>query len=374
MNAQSGNWAGKGTQMVPWQPKRDGDPDQCGGFALTHLIDGGGFGTVFLGFHPEIRTPAAVKIFTSPHVTNNTWRRRFCREIELIRKMAGVHTAALLAANPEDDPPWLATRYVHAPPLHRLVRQYGVFDELPAWWLAASLGEALAEIHAKGILHRDLKPQNIMVESTGIQVIDFGISRFTAGSDITTAPDHFGTREYCANEHLLDIREATEKSDVFALGATLVWVTTGRTPFSGIPVNDRIFGMPPNLDGVPDSLMDLVESCLAGNADYRPTALEVFRKGLSHLTDHAVPLVSGTGLPLPAEVRDFVDAWAAEPIPVPTCALATTGGTHTTGTGPTGGTESRTGSDQRPGRDVFDSEWRGHWRRAAGRRRDNFGK
>lgn len=370
--------------MVPWRPKEAGDPDECGGFRLTHRIGSGGFGTVFLGFRADIKLPAAVKIFTSPKVAAPAWRERFRREIKLIEQMAGVHTAELLASGGEDAPPWLATRYVHAPPLDRLVRQYGVFEELPGWWLAASMGEALAEIHAKGILHRDLKPQNILVERTGIKVIDFGISRFSTGSDVTNTTERFGTHPYCANEHLLDVRNATEKSDVFALGATLVWATTGRTPFEGMAPHDRLAGMPPDLDSVPDALVDLVESCLALRPESRPTALQVFQEALSHLTDQAVPLASGSGLPLPAEARDFVDAWAATPIPVLDLepAVARTGsdeapGAATTGTGHEGHSDVgqvQTSGERRPGQDVFGTEWRGRWHRAAERRRDSFGK
>ncbi|GAB3863907.1 hypothetical protein GCM10029963_73430 [Micromonospora andamanensis] len=90
--------------MVPWRPRDAGDPDECGGFRLTHRIGSGGFGTVFLGFRADIKLPAAVKIFTSPKVTAPAWRERFRREIKLIEQMAGVHTAELLDSGGEDDP------------------------------------------------------------------------------------------------------------------------------------------------------------------------------------------------------------------------------------------------------------------------------
>lgn len=103
--------------MVPWQPLRADDPTECGGFRLTHRLGQGGFGTVYLGFRSDIDEPAAVKIFSSQYASSHLWRQRFRREIELIKTMAGLHTAALLDSGGEDEPPWLATRYVHAPSL-----------------------------------------------------------------------------------------------------------------------------------------------------------------------------------------------------------------------------------------------------------------
>lgn len=366
--------------MGPWQPLQTGDPEHCGGFRLTHRLGDGGFGTVFLGFRSDVSVPAAVKVFRAEYAASELWRRRFLREIDLIKKMAGVHTAALVDSGGRDTPPWLATRYVHAPSLDRLVHMYGAFDHLCAWWLATGLGEALTEIHAKGILHRDLKPQNILIEPTGVKIIDFGISRFTNGPGLTTDSAFFGTHQYTANEHLLDPRDASEKSDVFALGAVLVYATTRRTPFQGIPPNERLAGCPPNLDGVPDQLYDLVESCLATNADHRPTALTVFRTALGRLADFAVPLASDTGLPLPPEIRDFVDEWRAVPIPVPELALAASGAeSGSTDSARTGGAsaagsaripEPRAGNPPNP---AFDSAWLSRWRGAAERRRDGYG-
>ncbi|MEV6965273.1 serine/threonine-protein kinase [Hamadaea sp. NPDC051192] len=366
--------------MGPWQPMQAGDPDQCGGFRLTHRIGEGGFGTVFLGFRPDIADPAAVKIFKPGYGASPVWRSRFLREIDAIKRMAGAHTAALLDADGNGDPAWLATRYVHAPPLNTLVGQYGAFDTLCAWWLATGLGEALAEIHAKGILHRDLTPRNILVTSTGVKVIDFGISRFTDTDGVTTDSSFFGSVDFTANEHLLDPRQATEKSDVFALGAVLVYVTTGRPPFHQVSAADRLQGALPNLDGVPDELYDLVESCLTPTPAYRPTAMNVFRTALGCLADFAVPLASDSGLPLPMEIRDFVEQWVASPVSVPDLVVVSAGGAAADSAAISIGdatksqhTDSRH-PDNAPPKSAFGDEWRARWRSAAARRRDGYGR
>jgi serine/threonine protein kinase len=357
--------------MAPWQPLGEEDPRTCGGFHLANLLGDGGFGRVFLGFRSDIDGPVAVKIFKPEFASSKKWRERFLREIRAIEAMGGMHTAALIDAGSGDDPPWLAMRYVHAPSLDKVIYQYGPFDQLGAWWLATSLGEALAEIHAKGILHRDLKPQNILIERTGVKVIDFGISRFVDGSRVTTDSSFFGTRQFAPNEHLLDPRDATEKSDVFALGMVLAYAMTCRTPFHDRTDSERLMGCPPDLDGVPDELYELVESCLAIQPERRPTAMAVFRAALGHLTDFAVPLASEPGLPLPPEIRDFIDAWTAEPVPAPDLVVATSSSAPSV---PGGGGSIPPAEPVRSSRATFDPTWLSKWHDAAKQRRDRYGK
>lgn len=360
--------------MGSWQPLGATDPTACGGFRLTHRLGEGGFGAVYLAYRADVAGPAAVKIFKSDYAADSAWRQRFRREIEAIRLMAGIHTAALIAEGGSDDPLWLATRYVHAPSLDKLIEKYGPFDQLGAWWLAGALSEALIEIHAKGILHRDLKPQNIMVEEAGLRVIDFGISRLASASSVTTSEKFFGTAAYAAMEHLEDPRRATEKSDIFALGAVLGYATTGQSPYGEFSYSKRLrFNPPPKLDGVPDQLVDLVHHCLQDEPQQRPTASEVLTLALDQLANYGVPLVSQSGIPLPAEIRDFVEAWAEEPIPAPT--LITTGAGRTPDRTPdSSGISPRPGTD-RPSvpKAGFDTSWRRRWNDGLDKRRRQYG-
>ncbi|MEV1249506.1 serine/threonine-protein kinase [Nonomuraea sp. NPDC049750] len=366
--------------MEPWQPLQAGDPDECGGFRLTHRLGQGGFGVVYLGSRRDIGDPAAVKIFKPDYAKSSIWRQRFLREIEAIRKMAGVHTAALLDADGSGDPAWLATRYLHAPSLDRLIGGgFGYFDELCGWWLAAGLGEALTEIHAKGILHRDLKPQNILVDQTGLKIIDFGISKFTEEPGITMDASFFGSRQFTANEHILDPRKATEESDVFSLGSVVVYAMIGQTPFHGIDESQRIRGCEPNLDGLPDGMRSWVKKLLSSEPKERPTAMTVFREAFDKLADYAVPLTSESGLPLLSEIRDYIDQWTLQPVPMPDRALVMTGspssGTDSSGSSP--GAGKSPGVEPPPGRPPkpeFGDVWLARWHEAAEHRRGSYGR
>ncbi|GAA3572639.1 hypothetical protein GCM10022419_061940 [Nonomuraea rosea] len=366
--------------MEPWQPLQAGDPDECGGFSLTHRLGQGGFGVVYLGSRHDIGGPAAVKIFKQDYARSSIWRQRFLREIEAIKKMAGVHTAALLDADGSGDPAWLATRYLHAPSLDRLIGGgFGYFDELCGWWLAAGLGEALTEIHAKGILHRDLKPQNILVDQTGLKIIDFGISKFTEGPGITMDASFFGSRQFTANEHILDPRKATEESDVFSLGSVVVYAMIGQTPFHGIDDGQRIRGCEPNLDGLSDGMRSWVKKLLASEPKGRPTAMTVFREAFDKLADYAVPLTSESGLPLLPEIRDYIDQWTLQPVPMPDRVLVTTV-SSSSGRGSAGGLPEPgkpPGSKPPPGglpKPEFDDVWLARWHGAAEHRRGSYGR
>ncbi|MGP3935326.1 serine/threonine protein kinase [Nonomuraea sp. KM88] len=368
--------------MDPWQPLQAEDPSECGGFRLTHFLGRGGFGAVFLGFRPDVLGAAAVKIFKSDFTSSSTWLARFRREIEAVRDMGGVHTAGLLDAGADDDPPWIATRYVQAPSLYTLIRKCGPVDSIGGWWLAAGLAEALTEIHAKGIVHRDLKPQNILIGTEGLHVIDFGISRYLGETGVTTAgTPFFGSRQFAAVEQLIDPRDADERTDIFALGGVLVYALTGRPPFVEVTDGQRRQGWSPDLDLMPDELYEMTEACLAFNPENRMRCSAVLTEAVDRLTDFAVPLVAETGPPLPNAHRALVDLWASAVLPEPP-GLPTNGGVRldtSSTSGPDGGVLVSSGSGMGSGsgggraRQSYDSDWLQRWHGTAKRRRGEYG-
>jgi len=185
-----------------------------------------------------------------------------------------VFTAAVVEADPEADLPWLATAYVAAPTLNTMVRKCGPLPVPAVRWLAAGCAEALQSIHAAGLLHRDVKPSNVLVAPDGPRVIDFGVARAAERIQLTVTRGAAGTPAYMAPEQARDSMQASPASDVFSLGATLVFAATGRPPYRGETVMDvlvRLATEPPDLSGVPGELEPLVAACLERVPRDRPT-------------------------------------------------------------------------------------------------------
>src|SRR6202035_2437274 len=144
--------------------------------------------------------------------------RRFRREVEAAESVGGAYTASVVGAGPDDNPPWLATVYVAGPSLSELVGTAGPLPEAAVWRLAGGLIEALQAIHGRGLVHRDLKPGNILIAADGPRVIDFGISRTTSGTVVTATQTTIGTPAYMSPEQAQG-NPVGPSSDIFSLGS-----------------------------------------------------------------------------------------------------------------------------------------------------------
>src|SRR4051794_32009024 len=160
------------TRVDPLQPE---DPELIGRFRLQARLGAGGMGRVYLGRTPEGRE-AAVKVIRDDLAGDTGFRHRFRREVSAATAVAGMFTARVLDADPDGEPPWLATQYVDGPSLRDVVLTHGPLDEPSLHRLALGLAEALSAIHAAGLVHRDLKPANVLLAADGARVIDFGIA------------------------------------------------------------------------------------------------------------------------------------------------------------------------------------------------------
>ena len=155
------------------------DPRVIGDFRLQSRLGAGGMGRVYLGFSPAGRA-VAVKVI-HPHLARDpSYAARFRREVAAAQAVNAVYAAPVVAAGPDDTPPWLATAFVPAPSLQDTVGKNGPLPEEAVWKLAAGLAEALRAIHASGLVHRDLKPGNVIVATLGGQhdvakLLDFGL-------------------------------------------------------------------------------------------------------------------------------------------------------------------------------------------------------
>jgi serine/threonine protein kinase len=256
------------------EPLRRWDPERIGPYVVLGRLGSGSMGQVYLGRSAAGRL-VAVKTIRVELAEESGFRTRFAQEVAAARKVSGVFTAAVVEADPEADLPWLATAYVPAPSLARLVLACGPLPVATVRWLAAGCAEALASIHGAGLVHRDLKPSNVLVAPDGPRVIDFGVARAAERMGRTTARGAVGTPAYMAPEQARDTREASVASDVYSLGATLLFAATGHPPYAGASVMDvlaRLATEDPDLSGLPGELSDLVTACMHRVPRQRPTS------------------------------------------------------------------------------------------------------
>ncbi|RSN51939.1 hypothetical protein DMH12_20865 [Streptomyces sp. WAC 04229] len=292
---------------------RDADPRIVGPFRLVKRLGGGGMGQVFLGRSRGGRL-VAVKLVRPEFAGDAGFRRRFDREVRAAREVGGFYTAHVLDADPTGDPPWLATAYIPGPSLEQAVALHGPLPEDALGRLAAGLAEGLTAVHGCGMVHRDLKPGNVLLAADGPRLIDFGIARAAEDTQLTGTGLSIGTPGFMAPEHIIGNRAGPE-SDVFALGAVLHFAATGRLPFGvGAPhaVNYRVVHEPPDLDGLPAPLVPLVSDCLAKEGTRRPTLAQFLDRVLvpetaqvSWLSPAVTTMIDALEVPTAAPVGTF---------------------------------------------------------------------
>jgi serine/threonine protein kinase len=281
------------------------DPERIGPFALLGRLGAGAMGQVYLGRSQAGRL-VAVKTIKIELAEEPGFRDHFAHEVAAARRVSGMFTAAVVAADPEADVPWLATTYVPVPSLSRLVKSCGPQPVPTIWWLAAGCAEALESIHGAGLVHRDLKPSNVLVAPSGPLVIDFGVARAAERIQLTLTRGAVGTPAYMAPEQARDTRQASMASDVFALGATLLYAATGHAPYQGETVMDvlvRLATEPPDLSGLPAELAELITGCLERSPRDRPTSAALLARlgPLVAAAPHADGLAPGAPHPFLAE-------------------------------------------------------------------------
>ncbi|WP_432752805.1 protein kinase [Streptomyces sp. JL2001] len=242
-----------------------------GTYEVEHKLGEGGMGTVYLARSRGGRA-VAVKVARPELATDPAFRERFRAEVEAARRVGGFHTAQVVDADPDAEAPWLATAYIPGPTLSGLLAAEGPLPEPRLRALGAALAEALEAIHACGLVHRDLKPGNIVMAADGPRVLDFGIARALESTRLTATGTAFGTPGYLAPEQALG-QEVTGAADVFALGAVLVAAAGGRAFGDGTPMGlmYRSVHESADLATVPAGLRELVGACLAKDPARRPT-------------------------------------------------------------------------------------------------------
>jgi serine/threonine protein kinase len=239
-----------------------------GPYRVIRPLGSGGMGEVFLAVDDRDGVEVAVKVLRPELCADPDFRQRFGREVEAARRVHGRSIARVLGADLEAAQPWIATEYVPGPTLRE------AHEGLELRALAAGLARALADIHAAGVVHRDLTPSNVILGPNGPRVVDFGIAWFGDATTLTRTGTVLGTPAWMAPEQLGDDR-TTSASDVWAWGAVVAFAATGRPPVTGSRpevIQVRAARGELDLEGVPDWLLPLVRRAMDPDPIRRPTA------------------------------------------------------------------------------------------------------
>jgi serine/threonine protein kinase len=208
-------------------------PESLGRYSIQRRLGAGGMGTVYEAVHKDTGARVAVKVLPASMAREPGFVARFEREIEALRKLESPHIVQLLDSGVDGETYYYAMEYVEGETLtDRLER-----DKRIGWReaidIAVQICRALKAAHNAGVIHRDLKPSNLMLTSDGqVKLADFGVAQIFAGGKLTKTGGIIGTAEYMSPEQAQGKR-ATKQSDIYALGAVLYAMLTGRPPFTG---------------------------------------------------------------------------------------------------------------------------------------------
>ncbi|MET8141802.1 WD40 repeat domain-containing serine/threonine-protein kinase [Sphaerisporangium sp. NPDC005288] len=262
----------------------NGDPQRVGGYWLAGRLGAGGQGVVYEAYDAE-GSRVAIKVLHGHSADDADSRERMRRETAAAQRVASFCTARVLAADIAGERPYIVSEYVEGPDLRRALARGRRFAGGDLHRLATAIATALAAIHEAGVVHRDLKPDNVLLGPDGPRVIDFGIAR-TLDMSLTATGQTAGTPTYMAPEVFGGTR-AGMPADVFAWGAIVLFAATGADPFMADNIGavmHRVLSIHPDLDVLPPSLRGLVGAALAKDPTARPTAPELL-----------LALVSGDG-------------------------------------------------------------------------------
>jgi serine/threonine-protein kinase len=242
---------------------------------MKEILGAGGMGVVYRAFDRELQEPVAIKTLKAEALAGGSvGLERFKQEIRLARKIAHRNVVRTYDLGEQNGMYYLTMEYVEGTSLKQLINSRGKLPVSVALTVGKQLCRALEVAHAEGVIHRDIKPQNIVVEPSGfIKVMDFGIARLAnppKGKGLTEAGMSIGTPDYMSPEQLSGA-ELDARSDLYATGVVLFECLTGRVPFEADTpwtlVAKHLEEEPPNpreLNGdVPEALAAVILKAMA---------------------------------------------------------------------------------------------------------------
>ena len=258
-----------------------------GRYRVESLLGSGGMSVVHRARDAELNREVAVKVLAENLAEDDDFRRRFLREARIAARLSHPNVVGVYDTGEEAGRPFIVMELVHGETLADLLARRGRLAPAEVVELGRQAAAGLAHAHAHGLVHRDVKPQNLLLRADGVlKIADFGIARpATATQRVTEIGTVLGTAAYLAPEQAAG-EDVSASADVYSLGAVLYECLTGRTPHRGDTLvqlvtaqqRDPITPVRELAPEAPAALEDVVMRCLARNPDYRPvSAAEVER-------------------------------------------------------------------------------------------------
>ena len=246
-------------------------------YEVIEQLGKGGMGKVYRVLDKKIQEEIALKLLNPEVATDEKAIERFRNELKFARKVSHRYVCRVYDIYEEEGTHYITMEYVPGEDLKSLIRRVGRLTPAKAVTIARQVGEGLIEAHRHGVIHRDLKPQNIMIDTDGnARIMDFGISRFVLSKGQTEVGMIVGTPEYMSPEQV-DGKTLDGRSDIYSFGIILFEMLTGRVPFDGDtpfsiavkhkteePENPSIIN-----SVIPQELSRLILNCLEKNRDRR---------------------------------------------------------------------------------------------------------
>jgi serine/threonine protein kinase len=300
-------------------------PERIGPYRILRLIGRGGMGAVYEARHTVLERTVALKILPSPMTVDREYRERFDREARAIARLDHPNIVHATDAGEVDGYPFLALELLDGVDAARIIRAVGTLAVADVVEIARQTALGLAHLHAQAIVHRDVKPSNLMLTADGcMKILDLGLALTTeaAGrpSGRLTGITFLGTHDYMAPEQWLDPTAVDAKVDVYGLGCVMAHMLTGRSPFGAPTMSPQakmkahLEQASPAMEGIPPELAGLLARMLAKDPAARPTAAEV-ATALEPLQGqpHLIRLLEQSRL---APVSGFADGAATNEAPL----------------------------------------------------------
>jgi serine/threonine-protein kinase len=273
-------------------------------YTIEALLGQGGMGSVYLATQKHLKRKAALKVLSPEFASDEAYRRRFLRECELIAQLEHPNIVPIYDAGEADGLLYLAMRYIKGTDLRALIGERGHLSAESTLAIIEQIASALDAAHAAGVIHRDVKPANILIERPGERAYlsDFGVAKSLSSDGLTRTGTFLGTVDYCAPEQISG-KPIDARADVYSLGGVLYHCLAGQPPYiretQAAVINAHVSDRPPALSGIrpdlPPALDGVVATAMAKVKEVRySSAGELASAFRSALTEESSPQERGT--------------------------------------------------------------------------------